>query len=149
MRQPRRSRAASTRRALVAAQLLTQYLEGHVEGGRGHVGVLDPVRNYLDGQSLGVADGIFAGFAVSHHAREFQRFGNPAPIVLTVQFDGKVHIVIVQQAVVLGARLKNRRLLVCLIKFGEQLSERKVNSLPAQHQADGISSKKLYVALLE
>jgi hypothetical protein len=35
--------------------------------------------------------------AVGHHAREFQGFGDPAPIVLAVQLDGKVHIVIVQQ----------------------------------------------------
>ena len=94
------------RRALVAGQLLTQYLEGHVEGGRGQLRMFDPVRNYFDGQSLGIADGFFAGFAVGHDAREFQRFGDPAPIVFPVQFDGKVHIVIVQQAVALGARLK-------------------------------------------
>jgi hypothetical protein len=93
-----RSRAASTRRALVAGQLLTQYLEGHVEGGRGQLGMFDPVGNYFDGQSLGIADGFFAGFALGHHAREFQRFGDPAPIVFAVQFDGKVHIVTVQQA---------------------------------------------------
>ena len=94
------------RRPLVAGQLLTQHLEGHVESERGHLGVLDPVRNYFDGQSLGVADGFFAGFAVGHDAREFQRFGDPAPIVLPVQFDGEVHIVIVRQAVALECSSK-------------------------------------------
>ena len=61
--------------------------------------MLDSVRIHFDGQSLGVADGLFAGFAVGHHARELQRFGNPAAIVLAVQLDGKVHIVILSQAV--------------------------------------------------
>ena len=101
-----RYRLAGTRRALVAAQLLTQYLEGDVESGRGHLGVLDPIRNYLGDQSLGVADSFFAGFAVGHDAREFQRFGDPAPIVFAVQFDGEVHVVIVQQVVVPGVQLK-------------------------------------------
>ena len=96
-----RSRAASTRRALVAGLLLTQYLEGHVEGGRGQLRMFYPVSNYFDGQSLGIADGFFAGFAVGHDAREFQRFGDPAPIVFAVQLDGKVHIVILQQDTVL------------------------------------------------
>src|ERR1022692_2530518 len=50
------------------------------------------VRNHFYGQPLCVADGLFAGCAVGHHAREFQRFGYPATIVFAVQFDGKVHI---------------------------------------------------------
>jgi hypothetical protein len=70
--------------------------------------MFDPVGNYFDGQSLGVADGFFAGFAVRHHAREFQRFGDPAPIVFAVQLDGKVHIVMVQQAVVSRVRQPSR-----------------------------------------
>ena len=65
-----------------------------------------PVSNYFDGQSFGIAGGFFAGFAVGHDAREFQRFGDPAPIVFAVQLDGKVHIVIVQQAVLPGVQLK-------------------------------------------
>ena len=64
---------------------------------REHLAVLDPIRNHLDGQPLGVADGLFAGFAVGHHAGEFRRFGDPATIVFAVQFDGKVHTVILQQ----------------------------------------------------
>jgi len=39
--------------------------------------------------------------------------------------------------------------LVGLIQFGKQLSEGEVNYLPTQLQGDGISGKKLYVALLE
>jgi hypothetical protein len=58
--------------------------------------MLDSVRIHFDGQSLGVADGLFAGFAVGHHAWELQRFGNPAAIVLAVQFDGEVHVVILR-----------------------------------------------------
>src|ERR1022692_3146912 len=36
-------------------------------------------------------------FAVGHHARKFQRFGDPASIVLAVQLDGKVHTAIPPQ----------------------------------------------------
>ena len=72
--------------------------------------MLDAVGNHFDGQPLSVADGLFAGLAVGHHAREFQRFGDPAPIVFPVQFDGNVHIAIVQQAVVLGFRERREML---------------------------------------
>ena len=51
--------------------------------------MFDPVGNYFDGQSLGIADGFFTSFAVGHDAREFQRFGDPAPIVFAVQLDGE------------------------------------------------------------
>src|SRR5579883_1286615 len=92
MRHPMRSSAARTRRALIAGQLLTQHLKRDVEGRRWQFGVLDPICNHLDGQPLGVADGILARLPVGHYSGEFQRLGNPAAVIFPVDLNGKVHL---------------------------------------------------------
>ena len=64
MRHPMRSRAARTRRALVARQLLSYYLKGNVESRRGKLAVLDSVGDHFDGEPFRVADGLLAGLPV-------------------------------------------------------------------------------------
>ena len=49
------------------------------------------IGNDFDGQTLGVADRFFASLPVTHHAREFDRFGYPATIVLPIELDCQVH----------------------------------------------------------
>jgi hypothetical protein len=66
--------------------------------------MLDPVGDYFDGQSFGVADGLLARLPVGHHAREFKGLGNPATVIFPIDLDGKVHPSILsrQMATALG-----------------------------------------------
>ena len=88
---PIRCRAARTRLALVAGQLLTEYLEGNAEGGGWQLAMLDAVGDDLDRQFFGVADGLFPSCAVTHDAWQLRSFGNPAAIFLAVKFNGEIH----------------------------------------------------------
>jgi hypothetical protein len=97
-RQSIRSNAASTLRALVAGQLLTQHRERNVERGWWQFIMLDPIGDHFDGESLRVADGSLAPVPVTHNARQFQSLGNPAAVIFPVEFDGKVHRFIVRLA---------------------------------------------------
>jgi hypothetical protein len=90
-----RSRAASTRRALVAGQLLTQHLKRNVEGRRWQFLVLNSIGDYLDGKPLGVADSLLPRLPVSHYAGEFQRLRYPATVVFPVDFNREMHPFIV------------------------------------------------------
>ena len=78
------SKAASTRRALVAGQLLPQHLNRDVEGRRRKFVVFDPISDRIDGQPLGVADGRLTRLSVGHDARKPQRLGNPAAVIYVV-----------------------------------------------------------------
>ena len=37
----------------------------------------------FNGQLLGIADGFLSGLPIGHHTREFEDFGNPAPVVFS------------------------------------------------------------------
>jgi hypothetical protein len=90
-----RSKAARTRRALVAGQLLTQYLERDVEGRWRQFAMLDPVGNHFDGEPFRIADRLFARRPVRHDPGQFQRLGNPAPVIFPIDLYGKVYPYIV------------------------------------------------------
>lgn len=90
-----RSNAASTRRALVAGQLLTEYEKGNVESRSWQLAVFDPISDHFDGEPFGAADGLPARLPVGHDAGQFQRLGNPAAVIFPVEFNGDVHSPIV------------------------------------------------------
>lgn len=91
IRQPIRSRVARTRLALVAGQLVTEYLKRNAERGWWQFPVLNAVGDDLDRQLFGVADGFFPSGAVTHDSGQFHRFGNPPAIFLATEFNGENH----------------------------------------------------------
>ncbi len=108
-----RSKAASTRRALVAGQLLTQYLERNIEGRRRQLALLDPIGDHLDSKSLGVTDGLFARRPVHHHTGQFQSLGNPAPVIFPIDLYRKLHSSIVRLSHIPGVIVQGRYDVVC------------------------------------
>ena len=90
-RNPIRSRAARTRLALVAGQLVTEYLKGNAEGGRWQLAMLNAVGDDLDSQLFGVANGFFPSCAVTHDSGQFHGFGDSAAIFLAVELNGENH----------------------------------------------------------
>ena len=79
------------RLALVAGQLVTEYLKRNAERGWWQFPVLNAVGDDLDRQLFGVADGFFPSSAVTHDSGQFHRFGNPPPIFLAIEFNGENH----------------------------------------------------------
>jgi hypothetical protein len=69
----------------VARHLLTKHLEGNVQRRWRKMTVLNSVRDNFDRQPLCVADGFLASRAVRHHSGEFQRLGDPAAVVFTIE----------------------------------------------------------------
>lgn len=49
------------------------------------------VGNDLDSEALGVADRLVTGLSVAHHARQFDSFGDPTPVVLAIEFNRELH----------------------------------------------------------
>ncbi len=58
----------------------------------------DAVCDYFNSEALRLANCFIAGQAVAHDARQFASLGNPAAVVLTIQFDGQVHSSIIVSA---------------------------------------------------
>ena len=69
--------------------------EGNAEGGRRKLTVDDAVSNDLDSEALSVADRLVPSLAVTHHARKFESFGDPAAIFLAVQVNRQIHFFII------------------------------------------------------
>jgi ABC-type glucose/galactose transport system permease subunit len=55
----------------------------------------DAVCNDFDGEALGIADGLVPGFAVAHHPRNLQSFGDPSAVFLAVQVNRQIHLFII------------------------------------------------------
>jgi hypothetical protein len=61
--------------------------KGNRESGGGEFAVINPLCDHFDCQPLGIADRRLTASAIGHHAREFERLGNPPAIFLAVEFD--------------------------------------------------------------
>jgi hypothetical protein len=57
--------------------------------------VRDAVGDYFDRETLCVADCFFPSLPVTHHARKFECFCDPAAVFFAVQVDGQFHSFIV------------------------------------------------------
>src|SRR5450432_1769305 len=91
MRQPTLSRAARTRLALVAGQLLTGDQERDIESRWWQLAMRHAIRDDVNCQLFGVADGFLSGLPVGHDARQFEGLRDPAAVVLPVEFNREVH----------------------------------------------------------
>lgn len=60
--------------------------------------MLYPVGNHFDGEPFRIADRLFARRPVRHDPGQFQRLGNPAPVIFPIDLYGKVHPYIVSQS---------------------------------------------------
>lgn len=94
-RHPILSKAARTRLALLAGQLLIWNREGNVEGGRRKFLVCNSVSNDLNSEALSVADRFIASPPVTHHARKLKGIGDPATVFLPIQINRQLHFFII------------------------------------------------------
>lgn len=58
----------------------------------------NPVGDYVDCESLGIADCLFPGKPVTHHAGQFEGLGDPAAVVLAIQVNRQIHFSIIRLA---------------------------------------------------
>jgi len=86
-RHPILSKAARTRLALLAGQLLIWNREGNVEGGRRKFLVGNTVGNDLYSEALSVADRFITSPPVTHHARKLKGISDPATVFLPIQIN--------------------------------------------------------------
>ena len=52
--------------------------------------------NDFDREAFHIADGLVSSFAVTHHPRNLQCFGDPAAVFLAVQVNRQIHFFIIQ-----------------------------------------------------
>ena len=91
LRQPTLSRAVRTRPALVAGQLLTGDQERDIESRWWQLAMRNTVRDNVNRQFLGVADGFLSGVPVGHDARQFEGLRDPAAVVFPVAASGEIY----------------------------------------------------------
>ena len=85
------SNAASTRFALLAAQVLIRNGERNAQGGGWQLPVGNAIRNHFDGETLCFADRFFPSLAVGHHAGRLKSFGDPAAVFFAIQINRQLH----------------------------------------------------------
>ena len=90
-RQPILSRAASTRLALLAGQLLIGDGERNVEGGRRKFLVSNTVGNHLDSETLSFTDCFVTSLPVTHHPWKLKSIGDPSTVFLSFQINRQFH----------------------------------------------------------
>lgn len=60
--------------------------------------MLNPISDDLDSKPLSVADGFLTSLPVRHDARQFERLRDPAAVVFSIEFNGKLHSFILRLA---------------------------------------------------
>ena len=70
-------------------------VKGNIESRRRKFLVSNAVGNDFDSEALSVADRLITRLPVRHHARKFQRIGDPAAVFLPLQVNRQLHPLII------------------------------------------------------
>lgn len=68
---------------------------GQAKRRRRKLTVGDAVSNDLNREALCIADRLIPRLAITHYARQFEGLRDPAPVFLSIEFDRKIHPLII------------------------------------------------------